>query len=149
MLAETGTRKATVLVVDDSPEILRYLRLLLEMDSYQVETASNGLEALKSLRHGCSPDIVLLDLQMPGLDGLRTLRRLRKLRPELKVIMCSGVTDSRKIEQAQALGVEAYLTKPVHHLYLTAALEQCLHPNKGAEVRGCRPNVVPFPTHRI
>jgi CheY-like chemotaxis protein len=113
-------------VVDDSPIMLRYLRLLLELDSYQVETASNGSEALQRVREGYAPDAVLLDLQMPGMDGLKTLRRLLKLQPELKVIMCSGMDDPNQVRKAALLGAQAYLTKPVKHLYLSAAVERCL-----------------------
>ena len=118
--------RATVLVVDDSPEMRRYLRFLLELDSYHVETASTGDEAVQRLRNGFVPQIVLLDLQMPGMDGLKTLRHLRKLRPSLKVIMCSGVEDARKIRRAASLGAEAYIRKPVQKLYLSAAMERCL-----------------------
>jgi len=118
--------KATVLVVDDSPEIQRYLRVLLELDSHHVETANSGHEALQSLCRGCAPDVVLLDLQMPGMDGLETLRRLRQLRPNAKVIMCSGMDDPEKIREAASLGAHAYLVKPVQHLYLSAAVERCL-----------------------
>lgn len=118
--------RTTVLVVDDSPEMQRYLRLLLELDGYQVETASGGQEALQRVRAGCSPAVVLLDVQMNGMNGLKALRRLRKLRPELKVIMCSGVDDPEKIRRAVLLGAHAYLVKPVRHLYLSAAVERCL-----------------------
>src|SRR6266550_4761162 len=124
--ARANGPKATILVVDDSPAMLRYLRLLLEVDSYQVETASNGTDALRRIRHGCSPAVVLLDVQMPGMDGLKTLRRLMKLQPDLNVIMCSGVDDPAKIRRATLLGAKAYLTKPVQHLYLSAAVESCL-----------------------
>jgi len=143
--------KSTILVVDDSQEMLRYLRLLLELDSYQVETASNGSEALQRLRDGCSPALVLLDLQMPGMDGLRTLRSLLKLRPELKVIMCSAVDDPGKIRRAASLGAQGYLVKPIQHLYLSAAVERCIagHPLTGIEQhpRG-RVVTLPLPTHR-
>ena len=126
MLAARVKCKGNVLVVDDSPEMLRYFRFMLELDCYRVETVSNGLEALQRLSDGCNPDAVVLDLQMPNLDGLRTLQRLLKLRPGLKVIMCSGVSDPVKAQQATALGAEAYLVKPVHRAYLSAALERCM-----------------------
>jgi len=116
----------TVLIVDDSPEIQRYLRVLLELDSYQVETASSGHEALQGLHHGCTPEVVLLDLQMPGMDGLETLRRLQEFQPKPKVIMCSGVDDPETIRAAASLGAHAYLVKPIQHLYLSAAVERCL-----------------------
>jgi len=105
--------------------MLRYLKVLLEHDSYHVETANSGAEAVRRVRDGCVPAAVLLDLQMPGMDGLKTLRLLRKLQPDLKVIMCTGVEDPQVSRQAARLGARAYLTKPVKHLYLSAALERC------------------------
>ncbi len=116
----------TILVVDDSPEIRRYLATALEMDHYKVETASSGQEASERLRDGCKAALVLLDLQMPGMDGLQTLRHIRTLRPELKVIMCSAVEDPDIVDEAARLGAQAYLVKPVQHLYLSAAVERCL-----------------------
>jgi len=123
----------TILVVDDSPDMRRYLRILLELDHYQVETAEDGHEALRRLKQGCTPALVLLDLQMPGLNGLRTLRRMRKQHPDLKVIICSGEDDPRKLRLAAALGAQAHLSKPVHHLYLSAAVEKCLAINSSDE----------------
>jgi CheY-like chemotaxis protein len=124
--AETKQPKATILVIDDSPEVRRYLRFVLETDNYAVETANDGEQGLKRLRDGCAPSIVLLDMHMPGLNGLQTLQRLRESQPELKVIMCSSEDDPGIIREAILLGVDAYLVKPVKHLYLSAALERCL-----------------------
>jgi adenylate cyclase len=118
--------KATILIVDDSPEIQRYLRTLLELESYWVMVASNGYEALEKLRRLPHVDVVLLDVQMPGMDGLEVLGRMQKLCPKVRVIMCSGLNDSEKICQALSLGAYAYLLKPVQHLYLSAAVERCL-----------------------
>lgn len=121
--------KPTVLVIDDCPEVQRYLRFVLEIDHYRVVTANNGEEGLERMRDGCVPAVVLLDLQMPGLSGLETLQRLRQLQPELKVIMCSSEDDPEIIRQAMMLGAQAYLVKPVQHLYLSAALNRCLVPD--------------------
>ena len=118
--------KATILIVDDSPEMRQYLRTLLELDRYQVETVGTGIEALQLLREGFAPAVVLLDVNMPGMDGWQTLRHLRKLWPELNVIMCSGDDDPDRTRRAAFLRVQAYLTKPVQHLYLSAAIERCL-----------------------
>jgi CheY-like chemotaxis protein len=126
LTSQTNAAHSTILVVDDSPDMRRYLRILLELDRYQVETAGDGHEALRRLDEGCSPALVLLDLQMPGLNGIRTLRRIRKQHPDLKVIICSGEDNPRKLRLAIALGAQAYVTKPVQHLYLSAAVERCL-----------------------
>jgi CheY-like chemotaxis protein len=127
--AEPNRPKNTILVVDDSPAMVRYLRTMLELDCYLVETASSGFEAIESLRSGSNPALVVLDLQMPGMDGLQTLRSLLRLRPGLKVIMCSGVDDPGKMRRAVNLGAIDYLAKPIQHLYLSAAVERCLNSN--------------------
>lgn len=117
---------ANILVVDDEPSMLRYLRTLLEVDSYQVETASSGSEALQRVRQDPAPDLVLLDVLMPELDGLGTLEQLQKMRPHLKVIMLSCVSDPRKVVLAIRLGAVDYLTKPFQKAELDAALKTCL-----------------------
>ena len=68
---------AKILLVDDEPGMLRYIRTLLEVDDHKVETASTGEEALERVQKGLRPDLVLLDLLMPGIDGLQTLEQLR------------------------------------------------------------------------
>jgi CheY-like chemotaxis protein len=141
---EPNRDRATVLVIEDCPEVQRYLRLLLELDYYHVEVASSGEEALERIDQGCIPELVLLDMQMPGMDGLKTLQRLRDLRPGLKVIICSGEDHPDTIRQAILLGAQAYLVKPVPRLYLSAAVEGCLS-SRRSEARACfiaRPSTI-------
>jgi two-component system, NtrC family, response regulator AtoC len=116
-----------ILVVDDEPGMLRYLRTLLEVDSYHVSTATSGAEALACLQREPAPDLVLLDLLMPNLDGLETLAQLRQARPGLKVVMLSCVSDTRRVVQAIRLGAQDYLTKPFQKAELEAVLDHCLH----------------------
>lgn len=118
--------KGTVLVIDDSPEVQRYLKLLLELQNYEVVTADNGEQGLQRVREGFLPTAVMLDMQMPGMNGLQTLRCLRDVHPELKIIMCSSEDDPEIIHQAMLLGAQAYLVKPVQRLYLSAALDRCV-----------------------
>ena len=132
---EPSQQRATVLVIEDCPEVQRYLRVLLELDYYHVEVASNGEEALQRMQEGCTPELVLLDMQMPGMDGLKTLQSLRDLQPGLKVIICSGEDHPETIRQAILLGAQAYLVKPVPRLYLSAAVEGCL--GSGSETATC------------
>ncbi len=122
---------ASILVVDDEPSMLRYLQTVLEADSYQVETASSGSHALERVRHDPVPDLVLLDLLMPEIDGIQTLEQLHQLRPGLKVIMLSCVSDSRKVVQAVRLGAQDYLTKPFQKAELDAVLNHCLSSRSG------------------
>ncbi len=122
----TASDAANILLVDDEPGMLRYIRTLLEVDDYKVETASTGEEAVGRVQKGLQPDLVLLDLLMPGIDGLQTLEQLRQLQPSVKVVMLSCVNDTRKVVQAMRLGAHDYLTKPFEKAALDAVIDQCL-----------------------
>ncbi|HEX9110472.1 MAG TPA: sigma-54 dependent transcriptional regulator [Terriglobales bacterium] len=117
---------ANILLVDDEPGMLRYIRTLLEVDQHKVETASTGEEALERVQKGLHPDLVLLDLLMPGIDGLQTLEQLRQMKPGMKVVMLSCVNDTRKVVQAMRLGAHDYLTKPFQKAELDAVINQCI-----------------------
>src|SRR5271165_2752552 len=97
-------KSSKILLVDDEPGMLRYIKTLLEVDDYKVETACTGEEAVEKVQKGLQPELVLLDLLMPGIDGLQTLEQLRKLQPGVKVVMLSCVSDTRKVVQAIRLG---------------------------------------------
>jgi len=119
-----------ILLVDDEPGMLRYIRTLLEVDEYKVQTATTGEDALKQVEKGLNPDLVLLDLLMPGIDGLQTLEQLRQMKPGVKVVMLSCVSDTRKVVQAMRLGAHDYLTKPFQKAELDAVIDQCLGENQ-------------------
>jgi len=122
--------EANILLVDDEPGMLRYIRTLLEVDNYKVETASTGEEAVERVQKGLRPDLVLLDLLMPGIDGLQTLEQLRQAQPGIKIVMLSCVSDTRKVVQAIRLGAQDYLTKPFQKAELDAVIDQCLGTNQ-------------------
>ncbi|MGA9977120.1 MAG: sigma-54 dependent transcriptional regulator [Candidatus Sulfotelmatobacter sp.] len=121
---------AKILLVDDEPGMLRYIKTLLEVDDYKVETATTGEEALQHLEKGLEPDLVLLDVLMPGIDGIETLEKLRQKRPGLKVVMLSCVNDTRKVVQAMRLGAQDYLTKPFQKAELDRVIDLCLEQGK-------------------
>jgi two-component system, NtrC family, response regulator AtoC len=127
---------ANILLVDDEPGMLRYIRTLLEVDEHKVHTASTGEEAVERLQKGLQPDLVLLDLLLPGIDGLQTLEQLRQLKPGLKVVMLSCVNDTRKVVQAMRLGAIDYLTKPFQKAELDAVIAQCIGTAKGESYAG-------------
>jgi DNA-binding NtrC family response regulator len=114
-----------ILVVDDEPGMRRYLQTALELDSYQVTTAASGEEALEQIQLR-SPDLVLLDLVLPGCDGLQTLTRIREARPRTKVVMISCVRDTRKVAHAMRLGAQDYLSKPIRKEEMDEVLDFCL-----------------------
>ena len=121
---------AKILLVDDEPGMLRYIKTLLEVDDYKVETATTGEEALDRVDKGLQPDLVLLDVLMPGIDGLQTLEQLRQKQAGVKVVMLSCVSDTRKVVQAMKLGAQDYLTKPFQKAELDAVIDLCLGEGK-------------------
>jgi len=121
---------ANILLVDDEPGMLRYISTLLEVDDYKVETASTGEEAVQKVRKGLRPDLILLDLVMPGINGLETLEQIRQIHSGAKVVMLSCVTDTRKVVQAIRLGAYDYITKPFQKAELDAVIDQCLGTNQ-------------------
>jgi two-component system, NtrC family, response regulator AtoC len=124
------TEKSKILLVDDEPGMQRYIKTLLEVDDHKVETASTGEQALELVQKGLQPNLVLLDLLMPGIDGLETLDALRKLQPNVKVVMLSCVNETKKVVQAMRLGAIDYITKPFQKAELDAVIDQCLGTNQ-------------------
>jgi two-component system, NtrC family, response regulator AtoC len=120
--------KARILVVDDEPGMQQYLRTVLEAGTYEVVTVQSGAEALARVTEDPLPDVVLLDVIMPDMNGLRTLEKLQKVRPGLKVIMLSCSTDPRNVVQAIRSGASDYLTKPFQISELEAVLRHSLSP---------------------
>ncbi len=110
-----------VLVVDDEAGLVDQLQRFLASKGYAVSTAADGLEALQKVQDE-RPDVVLLDINLPRMNGLEVLRRVRASDPAVAVIMVSGLSDEATSRRALALGALAYLTKPLSF----RALEQRL-----------------------
>ena len=120
----SGQQKAgaRLLVVDDAEGIRTYLASLLELSGYQVDTAEDGRSAIALLEAGAAPDVVILDVMMPGIDGIETLRRIRELEPDLPVVMLSVIGKASTIVEAMHLGAVDYLNKPFEEPELEAIL---------------------------
>lgn len=102
-----------VLVVDDDPPTVKLIRGALQREGMEVSTAANGAECLLAINSRC-PDVVVLDIMMPVLDGLQTLRALREC-PETKhlpVIMLTAKREDEDVLRGWMTGVDLYLTKP-------------------------------------
>jgi len=121
-----GRLRPRILVVDDAEGIRTYLANLLELKGFDVDTASTGERALALLQGGAAPDVVILDLMMPGMDGLETLRRLRDLDDAFPVIVLSVVGKAATIVEAMQLGASDYLNKPFEEEELELALRRVL-----------------------
>jgi two-component system KDP operon response regulator KdpE len=103
-------RRKLVLVVDDEPRMTRFIRMNLELEGYQVVEAHNGLEALDKVRADL-PDLVILDVMMPELDGFETLEMLREV-SSTPVIMLTVRADEEDKVRGLELGADDYVTKP-------------------------------------
>ncbi len=111
-----------MLVVDDEPEVREVLVEYLRGKGFEVLPAGDGEEALRRFV-GYHPHIVLLDIQMPGLSGVETLRRIKALRQETCVIMVSGQESEEAARRTLTLGAADYIRKPVDFAYLDSVLE--------------------------
>ena len=115
-----------MLVVDDAEGMRAFLANLLELEGYRVDTAEDGRSALALLEGGAAPDVILLDVMMPGIDGIETLRRIRALDAQVPVVMLSVVGKASTIVEAMQLGAADYLNKPFEEALLVATLEKVL-----------------------
>jgi len=111
-----------VLIADDNPSILARLVSLLGTEFDVVCTADNGQLALECARR-YQPDIVVLDLEMPLLNGIEVTRKLRELAPSIAVVICSVETDAEIIEAAQLAGAIGYVFKVHMNRDLIAAVK--------------------------
>src|ERR1700756_1948417 len=122
--------KESILVVDDDPGVLLYTRGLLEMDHYYVETANSGIEATERLQNGAKPDLMLVDMAMPAMDGLRTIEACRRVRSEQKIVVLSCMSSPSLIVEAVRLGALDYMTKPFYKSDLDAKMHRWLAPGE-------------------
>jgi two-component system KDP operon response regulator KdpE len=99
-----------VLVVDDEPRMIRFIRMNLELEGYQVIEASNGAEALEQVRQHL-PDLVIMDVMMPKMDGFEALRLLREI-STVPVILLTVKSDEEDRIRGLELGADDYITKP-------------------------------------
>jgi len=103
-------KKTRILIVDDELSILKYLRINLEAEGYEVLSSMNGVQALQTLEAEL-PDLVVLDIMMPEMDGFDVCRRLREW-SQIPVIMLSALDDESDKVQCLDLGADDYITKP-------------------------------------
>jgi two-component system KDP operon response regulator KdpE len=109
-MGESPARRRKILVVDDEPRIIQFIRLNLEHDGFEVYEATSGPQALEKLRDQM-PDLILLDVMMPDLDGFETLRLIREL-STIPVIMLTAKGEEDDRVRGLELGADDYVTKP-------------------------------------
>lgn len=124
MDSEVGQKDKVILVVDDEESVRQYLATFLTSEGYEAVSAHGGEEALQLIKQGLSPSVVILDIMMPQMDGLETLRKIREIDDGLPVIMLSAVGQTSTIVRAMKLGASDYLTKPFEDEELSITLQK-------------------------
>jgi CheY-like chemotaxis protein len=120
-MEERQPTEGTVLVIDDEPDIVDLARMMLEAAGYSVISALSGEEGLEMIeRH--DPDLVLLDIRLPGISGWEVLDRLASSQRRARVIPISAHTSGHSLRRALRMGCLAYVTKPFRSIELLRAV---------------------------
>jgi DNA-binding NtrC family response regulator len=121
--------KYKILVVDDEQDLLKFFERILGFEEYSVITAHNGLIGIKkNLEH--DPDLILLDLTMPGMHGIEMLRKVRKVDKDVIVIILTGSGDTESVREAADLNVYEYISKPTTLDVLKRVIKKALASRK-------------------
>jgi two-component system, cell cycle response regulator DivK len=117
-----------ILIVDDNLDNLKLTQLLLECEGYAVETAEDGEQALSLLRTS-RPDLILMDIQLPGMDGLDLTRRLRSIEElkKIRIVALSAYAMQGDQENALVAGCNGYITKPIDTRAFPALIRRYLN----------------------
>jgi DNA-binding response OmpR family regulator len=126
-----------ILVVDDDPRLLHVVAMYLSIEGYEVDTASNGDEGLRLLEQR-RPDLVILDVMMPGIDGLEACRRI-KSNPETRaipVVLFTALSRTDDVENGRAAGANRFINKPFSLIGLGAVIRSFLAEDSVVSVAG-------------
>lgn len=124
-MEQRSEQNVCILVVDDEQDIRRIIRILLESSGYQVAEAPNGLAAVEYLRQQPNVDLVLMDIMMPGLNGIEASRAIRE-RCSAPILFLTAKTQERDKLEAYQAGGDDYLAKPFSHAELMMKVESLL-----------------------
>ncbi|GIN90825.1 sporulation initiation phosphotransferase F [Siminovitchia terrae] len=117
-----------VLIVDDQFGIRTLLNEVLQKEGYEIFQAANGLQAL-SVTEQYAPDLVLLDMKIPGMDGLEILKKMKEINSDIKVIIMTAYGELDLIEQTKKLGALAHFSKPFDIEEIRSAVKNYLRVN--------------------
>lgn len=117
--------KSRILVVDDEDALRTVLSNELTSEGYDVNTASNGDEAISTIQKKLF-DLVLLDIKMPGLTGFEVLKFVKEKHPKTKVVMLTGFADLKNAIESKKLGAEDFVSKPYDLVDLLTTIERVL-----------------------
>ncbi len=129
-----------ILVVDDEPRMVRFIRLNLEHDGFQVSEAANGTQALERLRNDL-PDLVLLDVMLPDMDGFEVLEMMREF-SSVPVVMVTAKGEEDERVRGLELGADDYVTKPFSPRELVSRIRAVMRRLEGPQPGAAGPIVV-------
>lgn len=112
-------------MIDDEPQVVELLRTVLEIDGYTVHDACDGPSGLAAAR-AASPDVVVVDVMMPGMDGVEVCTRLHAMDPRLPVVVLTAVDDRKLEKRCLEAGATRFLTKPLYPGDLVEAIVSVL-----------------------
>jgi CheY-like chemotaxis protein len=114
MAQPSPTGAGRILFVDDEPELVALSRKILERLGYQIVTKNNGFDALKEFKEKPNHfDVVVTDMTMPKMTGERLAQELISIRPDIPIILCTGFNEQINEQKAKAIGIKAFLMKPL------------------------------------
>ncbi len=129
-----------ILTIDDSPQLIEMLRLCLERQGYEVIAAYNGSEGLRKFREN-RPDLVILDIMMPDMDGWETCRSLREMSPNVPILILTVLKEKANIVRGLSLGADGFLAKPFRSGELVARIQALLRRSNMTKASSERPSL--------
>jgi DNA-binding NtrC family response regulator len=135
--AEGKNEMKTILIVDDERDFCTLLSDSLSLEGYRVLTAQNGRKALERVAKE-TPDLVLMDIKMPGMNGIEVLERIKKVKEETPVIILTAYGTLETARKAMKLGADDYVTKPVDHALLKSLVKEALVRSDPERKKTCR-----------
>jgi signal transduction histidine kinase len=125
--AKVVSGSGTILAIEDDLSILRVYQIILEKSGYQVLAAETGLEAIRLSKHFGGPiDLVILDIVLPDMKAEQIYQRIKTFRPDVKVIICTGLSDRNRAQEMLDAGAEGYLRKPFSFATLSAKVNEVM-----------------------
>src|SRR2546427_1748360 len=122
--------KRSILVVDDDKNTRDYLATFLTASGYAVECLESGDQAIQRLASGHSPSMILLDIMLPGKDGIEVLSNVKAIYPTIPIIILSGIGQIKTVVEAMKIGASDYLTKPFEEQALEFATEKAIEKHR-------------------
>lgn len=115
-----------ILIVDDMKTVRMLCSMILREEGFELEEADNGFQAVLKVSGAKPPDLILMDVMMPGMNGIECCRMIRKQNETIPIVMLTTKGEEQFVKEAKEAGCNAYLTKPINKLELVLRVKQLL-----------------------